>query len=470
MRYELRIAGKFLKSLKAHLFPGDGKEAVAILLCGRHENAEQSILLSHQLFLVPYEDCERHVEYVRWKTNTIIPLLEKVEKSNFALLKIHSHPGNHPEFSDTDDISDVEFGRTAFDWSETNSVHGSAVMLPSGEIFGRVVDNKLQFTPFHKVSVAGNYIQIWRHGKAGVISLNDTDGFAERTMQVLGEKTYHQLKSLKIGVIGCSGTGSPTIEQLYRLGVGELVIIDPDVVEVKNLNRIIQSRMADAKKKKKKVVMMATAINKVGLGTKVIALAADLFASKKALLELIQCDIIFGCVDGAESRHLINQLTNFYLIPYFDMGVRIDADGSGGIEAISGTGHYIQPGLSTLLSRQLYTIKRLEAESLQRQDPEEFKKRLKAGYIHNVLVNRPAVLPVNMLISSMTVIDFLNRLHSHALKEDGPENYARMLMDFSANCTENKNEAAFEIDEAAAKYTGRGDCRPFLRISELDRL
>ncbi len=152
------------------------------------------------------------------------------------------------------------------------------------------------------------------------------------------------------------------------------------------------------------------------------------------------------------------------------MGVQVIADGNGGISSISGTGHYIQPGLSSLLSRHLYSVERLEAEGFLRQDPEEYRKRLKAGYIQNAQVERPAVLPINMLISSMTVLDFLNRIHSHSFKEDGPQSYARMLMDYIANCTENKAEAKFEVDEAAARFTGRGDCKPFLRMPQLDNL
>ena len=75
-----------------------------------------------------------------------------------------------------------------------------------------------------------------------------------------------------------------------------------------------------------------------------------------------------------------------------------------------------------------------------------------------------------MLISSMTIIDFLNRIHFVPFKEDDPNCYSRMLMDYTANCTENRDEAKFEIDFMAAKYTGRGDCKPFLRMPELDNL
>jgi len=73
-------------------------------------------------------------------------------------------------------------------------------------------------------------------------------------------------------------------------------------------------------------------------------------------------------MDGVEGRHLLNRLTTFYLMPYFDVGVRLDADGNGGIERIAGAVHYLQPGLSSLLSREVYNMARVEAEEMRRTD------------------------------------------------------------------------------------------------------
>ena len=470
MKYELRIAGKFYDELYHHLFPGDGKEAVAIVLCGRHEAPGLSILLTHEILLIPHNECERTPDSVSWKTNRVIPFLEQVEKKQFALLKIHSHPGGYARFSTTDDTSDREFFTTVFNWSETKLPHASAIMLPDGRVFGRAIRTDLTTCSFSKISCAGNQIRIWNNELQQIETDSKVDSFSTRNKQMLGNQTYHLLQQLSVGVVGCSGTGSPTIEQLCRLGVGQLVLVDPDKVEEKNLNRIIQARITDAKKERYKIDVMADAIQQIGLGTKVKGFPLNLFDSKDTLAALIKCDIIFGCVDSAEGRHLLSQLSNFYLIPYFDMGVQLNADGKGGIDSISGTGHYIQPGLSTLFSRHLYSQERLEAEGLLRQYPSEYAKRIKAGYIRNAIVDRPAVLPINMLISSMTVIDFLNRIHGHSFKEDGQTQYARMLMDYSANCIENKSENKFYIDIVAAKYTGRGDMKPFLRLTELDKL
>lgn len=459
MRYQLKIAGKHYRSIQQHLFPGDGKEAVAVALCGRYERDGISILLTHKIELIPHNECERDPNFVQWKTERIIPLLEQAEKQNLAILKIHSHPAGFPQFSKTDDESDGELFQSIFGWCEHDGVHASAVMVPDGGIFGRVFTPTMETFPISKISIVGDTIKIFEDGAA------TEDDFSLRTRQAFGDDTYQKLKQMKVGVIGCSGTGSPTIEQLVRLGVGTIVIIDPDHVEKKNLNRILNTTIDDAEKMRLKTDVLSDAINRIGLGTTVIKYNANIYDNREALDDLITSDAICGCVDSVDGRHLISQLTNFYLVPFFDLGVRLDADGSGGIKAITASVHYIQPGCSTLFSRKLYTSKRLADENLQRQSPEDFKELEKQGYVHNANVDRPAVISINMQISSMAINELLNRLHP--FKDEAPENYAKVTMDYTGGCIMNEAESDFEQDVNSEKWMGRGDCRPFLRLIEL---
>jgi hypothetical protein len=461
MQNQLRLSGKHYQQLKMHLFPGDDKEAVAVALCGRHEAAGVSILLTHQMELIPYKECEREEDFVRWKTDRIMPFLEEVEKRNMAIVKIHCHPGGYPAFSEIDDRSDAELFPSVFDWSETTGVHGSAVMLPDGKIFGRVFTRDQQCFPLDKISVAGDQIHTWFHTDD-----HQVDAFAVRTIQAFGEGTYNKLKRMKIGVIGCSGTGSPTIEQLVRLGVGELVIVDPDFIEEKNLNRILNSTMKQVWSKQKKVQALKETIEAIGLRTKVTVYDKNLYESPEALLDLISCDLLFGCVDSVDGRHLLLQLTNFYHLPYFDLGVRLIADGKGNVDTIVASVHYIQPGCSTLLSRKMYDSERLRAEATKRQNPNTYEQLLKEKYIQGIDVDRPAVISINMQISALAINEFLNRIH--LFKDDAPDRYAKVMIDFCGSCIDNEAEEKFEQDAYAHRWAGRGDCRPFLRMIELE--
>jgi len=126
------------------------------------------------------------------------------------------------------------------------------------------------------------------------------------------------------------------VELLARSGVGRLVLVDPDRVEKKNINRILNTCVADGSVGKFKVDVLAEAIARMGFGTVVEAIPQNLLTTT-AVERVAECDLLFGCVDGAEGRFVANRLASFYSFPYIDVGVRLDADGCGGITHICGT-------------------------------------------------------------------------------------------------------------------------------------
>ncbi|MDT8420392.1 MAG: HesA/MoeB/ThiF family protein [Desulfuromonadales bacterium] len=59
----------------------------------------------------------------------------------------------------------------------------------------------------------------------------------QRNRNSISVKQQLKLFSSRVAVVGCGGLGGYIIEELARLGVGNLVIIDPDVFEEHNMNR-----------------------------------------------------------------------------------------------------------------------------------------------------------------------------------------------------------------------------------------
>ena len=125
MRTILRITGLQHQKIQNHLFPGDGNEAVAIALCGRHQNQETQILTVREIHPIPYEDCSVRTPWrVSWSTESILPLLEKATKKDWAILKIHSHPGGYAAFSSTDDAGDLRLLPMIRGWVEAAGYGG----------------------------------------------------------------------------------------------------------------------------------------------------------------------------------------------------------------------------------------------------------------------------------------------------------------------------------------------------------
>ena len=61
----------------------------------------------------------------------------------------------------------------------------------------------------------------------------------ERTKLLIGENDLENIINSKVAVIGCGGVGGFVIEALARCGVGTLVIVDYDTIDITNINRQI---------------------------------------------------------------------------------------------------------------------------------------------------------------------------------------------------------------------------------------
>jgi len=460
--YKLRMTGSQHDALFHHLFPGDGKEAISFALCGvgkyQQEASEVSYAVAvNELFHIPYDQCiVREKDRVTWSSESLSDILTKADKTGFIILKIHSHPGGYQDFSEIDNLSDSNLFPRIAEWLDSDFPGISAVMLPDGSIFARAFNSSGEHTSVDSVLVSGPDIKFWKRASLS----EETDGqFRKRTLQAFGQGTTSALSQLTIGIVGVSGTGSPVVEQLYRLGVGRIVLVDDDIVKEVNLGRIYNSSRKDALEKKSKVDVLADAIEHSGLPTKVERYIKKIF-DEDVIRRLGQCDILFGCMDSVEGRDILNKICIFYSIPYFDLGVKLSADGNGGVEQISGAVHYIQPDGSSLMNRGVYTASTLSAEAMNRINPETYKQLQKEGYLKGVLEERPAVISVNTLLASIAVNDLLCRLHDVRLDSNESVDCIRVSLTnntcFFEKCNEN-----FE----GSTYVGRGDMDPLLNTT-----
>jgi hypothetical protein len=458
MQVKLRLTQTQHDALRAHLSPGDGLEAVAVALCGRRRSADRHCLTIRTLVPIPYDQCKvRTPDRVTWSTRALVPILEDAARRDLAILKIHSHPGGYSRFSSIDDESDADLFNSVFGWTDSIYPHASAIMLPDGGMLGRAAMADGTFQPLDSIFVVGDDLRLWTSDEGERIP-----SFAQRHAQLFGGATTGRLRRMAAAVVGCSGTGSPVIEQLARLGIGRLVLIDPDRVEERNLNRILNARREDAYLKRPKVEVMGRAIAAMGFGTEVEIIPQEL-AAPAAVKAVAECDVVFGCVDGVEGRHLLNRLAAFYVLPYFDIGVRLDADGHGGIDGAVGAVHYVRPDGSNLQDRKVYTPEQLKAAGLRRTDPKAYREQVRAGYIHGVEEDRPAVISINMQMASIAINEFLARLHPYRLDSNSESAIVRVGFVHGAEYREREPAASGLF----FPHIGKGDVSPLLSMPEL---
>ena len=102
----LALTGTHHEQLRSHLFPADGLEAAAILVCTRTPGPRLRFLVRDVIF-VPYSACScRTREAITWPGEYVEKAIDIAEADDCAIVLIHSHPGGLFSFSDMDDESD----------------------------------------------------------------------------------------------------------------------------------------------------------------------------------------------------------------------------------------------------------------------------------------------------------------------------------------------------------------------------
>jgi hypothetical protein len=461
---KLRLTVRQYSLLRYHLFPGDGKEAVALALCGvgdwiERENA-QKVVCIHKIELIPYNECiERTDKKITWATDRIHSIIETAISRHQVIVKFHSHPCKFEHFSELDDKADIELFTGIAGWLDTDFPGISVVMLPDSQMIARAINGDGSFSNVQSIMIVGSDIRII---DSRSINQSTITNINLRTAQAFGQGTALILSKLCIGVVGISGTGSPVVEMLYRLGVGKLILIDNDIVKDINVGRIYNSTLNDAKQAKPKVLVLADAIIESGLNTEVHPIVKDLF-HPEVVRQLAQCDIIFGCMDSVDGRDLLNKLCAFYSIPYFDLGVHLKADGLGGVDQVCGTVHYLQPDGSSLFSRGVYTVEDLRASDLRRTDPEAYQDQVQSKYIKGINEDKPAVISVNTSIASLAVNDLLARLHP--FRDDPNDSFESIGISLTQTRFITNPEG--KPCPLLSPNAGRGDIKPLLNMPVL---
>lgn len=452
----LAMTGVLHMEAAAHVLPKDGSEAAGILLCSSGHGARPNLIV-REFLPVPYAECAlRRPDFIVWPGSRLAEAQDRAEEAGLTLVLIHSHPGGLFDFSTADDASDAEVMFHLFrGWCGARPpAIGSAVMVPGGAIRARAYSAEGGVADM-PVRIAGHDILHYRSGEPGAAM-----------PMAFGDGMATELRMRTACIVGVSGTGSIIAEQAARLGFGRIVLIDFDHVERKNLNRIVNSTIADADGCRSKVEMFAAAIARYRGDVDTVAVA-DTIMSREAVIAASSADVIFCCVDSSEGRQIADLIAQAYLIPLVDMGVtiptRVTSGGTPAIADVIGRVDYVQPGRSSLGSREVYTPESLRAEYLARVAPDAHATELGEGYIKGAHAEAPGVIALNMRAASAAMLEYLAR--AFHFRHDPNENYARTL--FSVAEMEEERHPEGEFVPVASSALGIGAIEPLLGLPAL---
>lgn len=426
--WTLTIDEELYARLLLHLFPGDDDEHGAVIAAGLR-TSRGTRLLARELFVavdgldfVPGRRGYRMLtaEFVRDK-------IRYCRDENLAYLAVHNHSGrNSVDFSGPDNNSHQRGYPALLDISGQPV---GALVLAENAVAGDIWTPDRSRRTIKETGVVGRYIR--RLYPAPPPPPPKADHTYDRQARWFGDRGQDLLNRLKVGVVGAGGVGLPLVTMLGRLGVGTIVVIDPERVEPVNLPRMPETGRFDAmmglravpglegladRLSSRKVRLARRAVKRANPKAKFIGLPMNVI-EPEAAQELVDCDFIFLAADSHLARMIVNAISYQFLIPAIQIGTRIDVDEkTGTVGDIRSNVRLILPSTGCLRCNRLISGARLQEESLGE------KERKRNRYVDEV--SAPSVITFNTSSAAQAATDFLLMMGGF-INDQAPLDYLR---------------------------------------------
>lgn len=434
-------------------------ETAAVLLVGICREQGRLRLLGRELHPVDEASyAHRDAVALSITSDGYVQALARAEELGAAAIWVHTHPGGVPVPSRHDRLVDEQLA-PVFAVRTGQELYGSVVLASGGalggdalEFTGRVIDGTVERAVGRMWVVGRRLRPVAAYGTASVPAGEVFD----RQVRALGPAMQAHLVRLRIGVVGAGGTGSAVGEQLARLGVGELLVIDPDTLSASNITRVHGARMADVGRPKAEVLAKHAA--EIGLGTMVEPVVGSIVDPGVAT-RLRGCDVVFGCTDDNAGRVVLSRFSTYYLTPVVDCGVLVSSS-AGTVTGIDARVTVLMPGHACLLCRNRVDLHRAALEQL---DPLERAGLEREGYAPELGGIEPAVVAYTTLAAALSVNEMLERLVGYGIDEPPGELLARIHDRELSTNTRAPNPGHYCAEDSGT--LGTGDREPFLEMT-----
>jgi hypothetical protein len=384
-----------------------------------------------------------------------VPALAEAERTRSTCLWVHTHPGENakPEPSKADlrvdrDVADL------FRLRSDSAYYGTVIFSP------RTRDIAFSGTLQHEEEPAIPIDRLWRVAddwrllRAVDSGLPEISPIFDRNVRAFGESVQATLGDLRIAIIGCGGTGSALAEQLVRLGVRYLTLVDADTLSKTNVTRVYGSTPDDEGKLKAHVLrdhLMAIAPD---LHVRTVTSMLTLEPTARTLPDH---DLVFGCTDDNAGRLILSRFASYFLTPVIDVGVLLSSDANDTLVGIDGRITILSPGAACLVCRERVDLQRAAAELMT---PEARQKLADEGYAPALAGVEPAVVAFTTAVAAAAVNELLERLIGYGPKPRPTEVLLRLHeREISTNVSASRPGHYCHSD---AGKLGLGNTTPFL--------
>lgn len=414
----LTIDEPLFETLYHHLFPGDQDEHGAVIAAGIVETPRGTRLLAREVFLA--QDGVDYVPGTRGYRALNAKFVAEVSgccaAQNLCYLAVHCHGGQDEVAFSADDIASHERGYPALlDITKGGPV--GALVFAQNAVAGDVWTPGGRF-PLDAMTIVGPRIR--KFYPSPQPRPRTADPIYDRHARLFGDLGQEILSNLKVGIIGLGGGGSLINQWLSHLGVGHIVAIDFDRVELTNRPRIVGSNPWDAMEwlvrqknpwlqklgkrlARYKVHVARRVAKQANPSIRYDAVVGNIVDEPTARL-LIDADCLFLATDSIQSRLVFNALVHQYLIPGFQIGTKVRVNpATSQVGDITTLSRPVLPfaGGGCLQCHELIPPARLQEEAISEAE------RQAQRYVEYEDIAEPSVITLNVKSADQAVNDFL---------------------------------------------------------------
>lgn len=403
---ELRIPQPLWNDLESALFARRDVETKAFMLARALKSGGLTALLIREVVPVPEEAYEeRSAGAVVIRREFVHRLLCRCAAEGLSLIEAHTHP-----WARSVRFSGIDLRSHARKFRATERIgppfhHAALVFGGDGSFQGVLWDSDAhREVPVDRIKIIGPGLDL-RYGTDRPLPALERARRAiyDRQIRAFGEEGQRILRDCTVGIVGAGGLGSMIAQALALLGVGRLILVDPDRLEPSNANRVVAIASQDVRWRRFKVGALARGLRRARMEPlNVRAIAASL-TEPEAREALLQADVLIGAVDSPRARMLLNMLAVSALIPYLDGGVGIRAE-NGRIQAGGGQVRVVLPGAGPCL---MCFDEEAGERALEALSPEQRAEAIARGYIQGEAIPRPQVVFLNGVIGHLLTWEFV---------------------------------------------------------------
>lgn len=308
---------------RTHLLRADHQEDLCFALWYPSQGKYRKTALIKRLIIPEKGDRNVHGN-ASFKPAYFERALVEAANAHSGLALLHSHPhGRGWQGMSTDDVNAEQknagavFGVTSLPFiGLTLAGDGNW----SARFWERSAPKTYSRTWCATVRVVGNRLRLNYNDQ--IIPPPQTTGEQVRTVSSWGEKCQADLARLRVGIVGAGSVGGIIAEAIARTGFENLVLIDFDHIEQKNLDRLLYATKSNIGQIKVEVLAESLRNHATAAHFTVDTVVSAVY-EEEGFHAALDCDILFSCVDRPWGRHVLNLIAYAHLIPVIDGGIEV---------------------------------------------------------------------------------------------------------------------------------------------------